>query len=212
MKHKTYYSTDGFDFILYQDLSIENSKIVLSYRNHDQIRKWMFKPEKISFENHSQFIKKLDDREKVYLAVFRKEKIVACVNFHDIGGGKYFVGHFLNPKILFEDYMYVSGTSPVLVKHFENYFLKIKKSIKLDKKKDNILDIACNDGTFLNFFKKDKFKNVIGIEPAKNLRKLNKEKKIDINTDFFNYKSSSFSHRTKWLGSPLWKSNDPTIF
>tara|TARA_Y100000389_G_C17428732_1_gene501198 strand:- start:332 stop:1573 length:1242 start_codon:yes stop_codon:yes gene_type:complete len=100
--------------------------------------------------------------------------------------------HLVNPKILFEDYMYVSGTSPVLVKHFENYFLKIKKSIKLDKKKDNILDIACNDGTFLNFFKKDKFKNVIGIEPAKNLRYLNKEKKIDINTAFFNYKSSFY--------------------
>ena len=85
--------------------------------------------------------------------------------------------YLVNPKILFEDYMYVSGTSSVLVKHFENYFNKIKKSIRLNKKKDKILDIACNDGTFLNFFKKDKFKNVIGIEPAKNLRKLNKEKK-----------------------------------
>jgi 2-polyprenyl-3-methyl-5-hydroxy-6-metoxy-1,4-benzoquinol methylase len=105
--------------------------------------------------------------------------------------------YLVNPKILFEDYMYVSGTSSVLVKHFENYFNKIKKSIKLNKKKDKILDIACNDGTFLNFFKKDKFKNVIGIEPAKNLRKLNKEKKIDINTDFFNYKSS-FIYKKKY--------------
>jgi len=98
--------------------------------------------------------------------------------------------YLVNPKIIFEDYMYVSGTSPVLVKHFENYFQKIKKNLKLDKEKDKILDIACNDGTFLNFFKKDKFKNVVGIEPAKNLRNLNKAKKIDINTDFFNYKNS----------------------
>ena len=86
--------------------------------------------------------------------------------------------------------MYVSGTSPVLVKHFEDYFKKIKRCIKLDKSRDKILDIACNDGTFLNFFVKDKFKKVIGIEPAKNLRALNKRKKIDINTSFFNYKNS----------------------
>ena len=42
------------------------------------------------------------------------------------------------------------------------------------------------------FFVKDKFKNVIGIEPAKNLRYLNKLKKIDINTAFFNHKNSFF--------------------
>jgi 2-polyprenyl-3-methyl-5-hydroxy-6-metoxy-1,4-benzoquinol methylase len=98
--------------------------------------------------------------------------------------------HLIKPKVLFENYLYVSGTSPVHVRHFENYFKRIKKILKLDKSKDKILDIACNDGTFLNFFKKDKFKNVVGIEPAKNLRNLNKIKKIDINTTFFNYENS----------------------
>ena len=105
--------------------------------------------------------------------------------------------HLVNPSIMFEDYMYVSGTSPVLKKHFENYFKRIKKIITLNKNTDNILDIACNDGTFLEFFKKDKFKKVIGIEPAKNLKHLNKIKKIDINTAFFNYKNS-FKFKKKY--------------
>ncbi len=105
--------------------------------------------------------------------------------------------HLVNPSIMFEDYMYVSGTSPVLKKHFENYFKRIKKTITLNKNTDNILDIACNDGTFLEFFKKDKFKKVIGIEPAKNLKHLNKIKKIDINTAFFNYKNS-FKFKKKY--------------
>ena len=105
--------------------------------------------------------------------------------------------HLIKPELLFEDYMYVSGTSPVLVKHFEDYFKKIKRTIGLNKSKDKILDIACNDGTFLNFFVKDKFKNVVGIEPAKNLRYLNKQKKIDIHTSFFNYKNS-FSFKKKY--------------
>jgi len=100
------------------------------------------------------------------------------------------IKHLIKPKILFENYMYVSGTSPIFVKHFEEFFKKIKRTIKLDKSKDKILDIACNDGSFLNFFKKDNFKNVVGIEPAKNLRYLNSSKKIDINTIFFNHKNS----------------------
>lgn len=100
--------------------------------------------------------------------------------------------HLVNPKTLFENYLYVSGTSPVLVKHFKNYFLKILTKKKLNKKRSKILDIACNDGTFLEFFKKKGFKNVIGIEPAKNLRYLNKKKNIDINTIFFNYKKSFY--------------------
>ena len=31
---------------------------------------------------------------------------------------------------------------------------------------------------------------MVGVEPARNLRYLNKKKKIDINTIFFNYKNS----------------------
>ena len=84
--------------------------------------------------------------------------------------------------------MYVSGTSEVLVQHFEKYFLTIQKKIKLNKRRDKILDIACNDGTFLNFFINSGFKNVIGVEPAKNLKNLNKEKKIDINSFFLHTK------------------------
>ena len=98
--------------------------------------------------------------------------------------------HLVNPNLMFKNYMYVSGTSKVLVEHFKNYFLSIKKKIYLNKFKDKILDIACNDGTFLNFFIKGGFKKVVGVEPAKNLRKLNVEKKIDINSFFFTYKNS----------------------
>ena len=53
------------------------------------------------------------------------------------------------------------------------------------------MDIACNDGTFLENFKKKKFKKVVGIEPAKNLKKFNLEKKIDIKTNFFSSRYSN---------------------
>ena len=98
--------------------------------------------------------------------------------------------YLVNPNLMFRNYMYVSGTSKVLVEHFKNYFLTIQKKINLKKSRDKILDIACNDGTFLNFFIKSGFKNVIGVEPATNLKKLNKDKKIDINSFFFTHKNS----------------------
>ena len=95
----------------------------------------------------------------------------------------------VNPSIMFKNYLYVSGTSKVLRKHFEDYAKKMIKDFNL-KKKDLILDIACNDGTFLENFTKKKFSNVVGVEPAKNLRNLNIKRKIKINTFFFNHKTS----------------------
>ena len=95
----------------------------------------------------------------------------------------------IKPEIMFRDYLYVSGTSKVLISHFKNYANKIIKKFNL-KKKDKILDIACNDGTFLENFIKKKFQNVVGVEPALNLKKINIKKKIKINSFFFGYKKS----------------------
>ena len=48
----------------------------------------------------------------------------------------------VDPSIMFKNYLYVSGTSRVLKKHFEDYAKKMIKDFGL-KKKDFILDIAC---------------------------------------------------------------------
>ena len=96
----------------------------------------------------------------------------------------------VKPEKMFLNYLYVSGTSKVLVNHFKNYCNKMVSKFKL-KKNDFILDIACNDGTFLECFVNKKFTNVIGVEPAKNLRKINQNKKIKINTIFFDEKNST---------------------
>ena len=91
----------------------------------------------------------------------------------------------VNPKLLFENYLYVSGTSPVFKDHFTKYANKIIKKFNLDRP-DNVLDIAANDGTFLNCFKNKDYDNLLAIDPAKNLAKINKEKKIKIISSFFN--------------------------
>ena len=65
-------------------------------------------------------------------------------------------------------YMFLNFES-ILAEHFKKYSEKVIKRFNLNGNSLRILDIVCNDGTFLENFIKKKFKNVIGVEPAKNL-------------------------------------------
>ena len=92
----------------------------------------------------------------------------------------------VNPIELFENYVYVSGTSPIFVKHFAEYAEYIIKNYT--SKSSFIVDIGSNDGTLLEFFKKNKHR-VLGIDPAKNIAKNATEKGIETLPIFFNKES-----------------------
>ncbi len=70
----------------------------------------------------------------------------------------------VDPLVLFKDYVYVSGTSPVFVKHFQEYANHLIDRFKLGPTAF-ISEIGSNDGTLLRMFK-DKGMNVLGIDPA----------------------------------------------
>jgi len=78
----------------------------------------------------------------------------------------------VDPKKMFSNYLYLSSTSKTFRDHFENAAKKYVKEFKLSPKKSYIIDIGSNDGVALKPFKDLKFKNILGIEPAKNLAKL----------------------------------------
>ena len=94
----------------------------------------------------------------------------------------------VNPKELFENYVYVSGTSPIFVKHFENYAKDVVKTYQ-PSINNFILDIGSNDGTLLKFFKKMGYKT-LGIDPAIDISKKAQKDGIDTINDFFNLKNS----------------------
>jgi hypothetical protein len=56
-------------------------------------------------------------------------------------------------------------------------------------KKSYIIDVGSNDGVALEPFKNLRFKNILGIEPAKNLAKLSKKNKIKTYNGFLDSKS-----------------------
>lgn len=74
------------------------------------------------------------------------------------------LSHVVSPDLLFRDYVYVSSTSPVFIKHFEDYAQNVVKSMKI-KKKSLAVDVGSNDGILLKPFKKLGLK-VIGVDPA----------------------------------------------
>jgi len=97
------------------------------------------------------------------------------------------LGHSVKPEKMFVNYLYKTNTSKKNYLHFKNYANKIEKLFK-KKRKINILDIASNDGTFLSFFDKKNFR--LGIDPAKNLKKIAEKKGIKQIDKFFTHKNS----------------------
>ena len=94
----------------------------------------------------------------------------------------------VDPKKMFLNYLYTSSTSKVFREHFEKSAKKYIKEFKL-KKKSYIIDVGSNDGIALLPFKNLGFKNILGIEPAKNLAKLANKKGIKTFNGFLNIKN-----------------------
>ena len=91
-------------------------------------------------------------------------------------------------KLFLEDYAYLSGVSKTWHNHCNNFKDYCVENLKL-KKNDKIIEIASNDGTLLNYFKKDNFE-VLGIEPTSSTAKIAKKKGIKTNVEFFGYEQS----------------------
>jgi hypothetical protein len=79
------------------------------------------------------------------------------------------LSHAVNPDLLFKNYLYVSGTTKTLRDYFE-WFAEYTIS-KFDEQPQSVLEIACNDGTQLDVYKRLGLKTY-GIDPAENLHEL----------------------------------------
>jgi SAM-dependent methyltransferase len=94
------------------------------------------------------------------------------------------LGVVVDPVRLFENYVYVSGTSKVFVKHFEDYADEIVEKFNTDK---FVVEIGSNDGTLLKCFKNRDVKNIVGIEPAKKISEVANNAGIFTICDFFTH-------------------------
>jgi SAM-dependent methyltransferase len=87
---------------------------------------------------------------------------------------------------LFENYVYVSGTSPSFVEHFDDYANDIIERFK-PPAGSLVVDIGSNDGTLLAAFKARRLR-VLGIDPARDIAARANEVGIETIADFFSQK------------------------
>lgn len=88
----------------------------------------------------------------------------------------------VNPDLLFRDYLYVSGTSRTLHEFFKD-FVKLTESY-LPENNRKVLDIACNDGTLLDYYQ-DAGYETYGIDPSVNLYEIS-SKRHNVELDYLN--------------------------
>lgn len=93
------------------------------------------------------------------------------------------LGEFEAPKNIFSEYAYFSSYSSTWLNHVEEYTKKMRKKMNLNKN-NLVIEIASNDGYLLQYFKKCKIP-VLGIEPAVNISRIARKKKIPTLTRFF---------------------------
>jgi len=89
----------------------------------------------------------------------------------------------VDPAILFEHYLYVTGTSETIAEHNERYADAVIGRLELGPR-DLVVEIASNDGSLLQCFR-ERGVRVLGIEPARNIADMARARGIDTVGRFF---------------------------
>jgi SAM-dependent methyltransferase len=92
--------------------------------------------------------------------------------------------HVVYPEVMFKDYVYITGASEPMKKHFTQFAISVSKQYQLNNK-SLVIDIGSNDGTLLNQFMALGI-SVLGIEPADNIAELANKNGIRTLNVFFN--------------------------
>jgi SAM-dependent methyltransferase len=93
------------------------------------------------------------------------------------------LGYVVPPEVMFSDYIYVSGTSNTLRRHFGALAAETSHKYHLNNQ-SFVVDIGSNDGTLLKSFRGIGAKT-LGFEPATNIAKLARAAGVDTINKFF---------------------------
>lgn len=144
----------------FQDLSLKEKEEVLKWRNHPEIRKYLFNKKEISLKEHLQFIESLKEKnDKIYLKV----SDLGVVNFH-LKKQIAILGIHKNPKkqkvgkILLNEALKYAFKTLKVKKIILEVFEENKKAINLYKQ-FGFTKIAKNDNLIKMELKYEDWKN-----------------------------------------------------
>lgn len=110
------------------DLNHEQKKMILEWRNHPDVRKWMYSKDIISYDEHIAFLNSLHSRKDEYYFLLKKDKqYIGVIDLKDE-----FLGIYANPNM--------SRVGDVLLCAIIEFAFKTKKisSLKAEVYKNNI--------------------------------------------------------------------------
>lgn len=124
----------------------------------------------------NSYLDSVDQEETVYPLAAN-----VCLDCHHVQ-----LTHAIHPDLMFKHYLYVSGTTDTLKDNMK-WFVKFVE--EHTGQHGRVLDIGCNDGTQLDFFKFNRWRTY-GIDPAENITPTAIEKGHKVWTDYFNTESA----------------------
>jgi SAM-dependent methyltransferase len=93
------------------------------------------------------------------------------------------LGHVVPPETMFQDYIYVTGTSDTMPRHFAELARTVSERFLSGKPAPLVVEAGSNDGTLLRAFAADV--RTLGVEPATNIAELARGRGVETWNDFF---------------------------
>lgn len=111
------------ELINFTKLSLDEKKLILSWRNHPSIKKWMYSQENIKLKTHLSFINRLSlEVDKLYFLVKEDNENIGVIDFVNITSSSVDMGIYGNPSL--------KGKGTILLNEIVKYsfdILKVKK-------------------------------------------------------------------------------------
>lgn len=130
----------------------------------------------------SDFISGEEDAQPVKAPL----ELVLC-NAKDGGCGLLQLRHTVDHEVMYRNYWYRSGMNQTMTNELRGIAAKAESLTRLASG-DFVIDIGANDGTLLRGYTTTNAQ-LIGFEPAKNLKQYNSVGTSEIINDFFNYEA-----------------------
>ncbi len=143
-------SAEIFNFI---DLNIEDKEKVLQWRNHPEVRKWMYCDSPIELNEHFHFIDTLKEREdQIYFLVKAKGKPIGVIDFTKIDNNEKSArfGIYADPSL--------RGKGRILMRTLTTYAFSRLKLRKL------IAEVFCDNKKAIELYRRFGFQKIKDIK------------------------------------------------
>ena len=133
------------ELINFIDISSEEKKMVLSWRNHQDIRKWMNNKNEITLKEHIKYIDSLSNKnDRIYFLVKELDNYLGVIDFTSIIENEFAeFGVYAKPNLI--------GIGSMLMNVIINYAFNILKLKKL------IANVYANNEKAIKLYKKFNF-------------------------------------------------------